>query len=337
LSGCQRGGAITVYGGNDANTIDASALTASEEVKLIGGGKRDLFEFSAAGLTNGDTIAGGIAKAELLLTSAGTIAAGGVSGVGTFVLANGRANTLTLTDANFAKVAGATITIDDGNSGNRIDAGTLAAADRIVVHAGSGKDTLFGGAGGDVFYAGGATRMTGGGGADAFVFTAAGRNVVTDFTAAASDMLVFGDRGFRLGLAGATQTPKPLPSGLFVADATGAFTTEKQRFAYDTTTGQLFYDAHGSGSPASRKLVVTLATRFSPPPTRSPSAVAALRRPGRRGPPERYFAAAGRHLPVRPITSLVSRRAGPGRWRANGEDRRWRASTLAAPTPPATR
>jgi hypothetical protein len=49
-----------------------------------------------------------------------------------------------------------------------------------------------------------------------------------------------------------------MAAALFVADKTGAFTTKTQRFAYDTTTGQLFYDAHGSATPASRPLVVTL-------------------------------------------------------------------------------
>jgi hypothetical protein len=33
----------------------------------------------------------------------------------------------------------------------------------------------------------------------------------------------------------------------------------RQRFAYNTTTGRLFYDAHGRGGGSSRELVVTLA------------------------------------------------------------------------------
>jgi hypothetical protein len=85
--------------------------------------------------------------------------------------------------------------------------------------------------------------------------------VIGDFGASPTDELVFSNAGFGLRLAGATRTPKPLPSSVFVADATGSFTTTAQRFAYDTTTGQLFYDAHGSASPASRQLVVTLAGR----------------------------------------------------------------------------
>jgi hypothetical protein len=44
----------------------------------------------------------------------------------------------------------------------------------------------------------------------------------------------------------------------FVADTTDAFTTTKERFANDTATGQLFYDAGGSATRASRVLVVTL-------------------------------------------------------------------------------
>jgi len=43
----------------------------------------------------------------------------------------------------------------------------------------------------------------------------------------------------------------------FVANAAGDFTSSSQRFAYDTTNGQLFYSATGSNS--SESLVASLA------------------------------------------------------------------------------
>ena len=256
--GLPPGTALTVYGGNNDNTIDASVLTVADRVILVGGAGPDVFEFSATGLTNADLVRGRAGTDELLMTSSGRIEAGGISGVELYVLAGGGANTLALTDTNFAGVRGRTITIDDGNSGNRIDAAMLAADVHIVVHAGSGRDVLLGGAGNDIFYAGGKTTMTGGRGANEFIFSAPGRNNVIDFHAFSGDELVFSNSGFDLGLKGAGEHPRRLPAYLFVANETGTFTTKRQRFAYDTTTGQLFYDAHGSATPAARELVVTL-------------------------------------------------------------------------------
>jgi hypothetical protein len=135
------------------------------------------------------------------------------------------------------------------------NAGTITGSRGAAVQFGGGNDLL-------VVEAGAVFRgvVALGGGNNLIEFAKAGTAPLSigDFRASGDD-LVFSDPGFRLGLTGATQNPKKLPSALFVADSAGAFTTKAQRFAYDTTTGQLFYDAHGSGSPASRELVVTLA------------------------------------------------------------------------------
>ncbi len=137
-----------------------------------------------------------------------------------------------------------------GGTGIRLSSGR-------IVHAGAGTDLLIGGAGGDVFYAGGKTTMTGSVGANEFVFSAAGHNTVTDFAASASNEIVFSNSGFDLGLTDASRRPKSLPASLFVADRTGQCTTTTQRFAYNVTTGRLFYDSDGSGTGASRELVAT--------------------------------------------------------------------------------
>jgi Ca2+-binding RTX toxin-like protein len=261
------GGAITVDGGNDGNSVDASSLRVADRVVLVGGtgtdvfkggAGNDVFEFTAADLTDADLVQGGGGRNELLMTSAGVIHASGVSGIETYVLASGGANTLIVTLANFTGVAGAAITIEDGNSGNTVNGAALPVQDHIVVHAGTGIDSLIGGAGNDIFFAGGRTTMTGGVGANEFTFDAAGRNSVTDFRARNGDKLVFSNSGFRLELPGATQHPKKLPSYLFVANKTGTFITTRQRFAYDTTNGRLFYDSSGSADPSARHLVVTL-------------------------------------------------------------------------------
>ncbi len=260
---------ITVIGGNIGNTLDASALTSTNGVILVGGVRtdhftggagNDVFKFSAANLAATDKVVGGAGSDELLMTSAGTINAAGVSGVENVQLPSGAANSLTLTSANFAGVAGSKITITDGNSGNSVSAATLPSSDAIIVHAGTGTDTLKGGAGGDIFYAGGKTTMTGHGGANQFTFAHIGTNGITDFGASTNNKIVLRDFGFNLGIDEGlgTGSLRHLAASVFVANSTGNFTTPGQRFAYNTTNGTLRYDKDGSGVSFSASTVVVL-------------------------------------------------------------------------------
>jgi ELWxxDGT repeat protein len=106
---------------------------------FTGGPGNDIFEFSAANLANSDTVKGGVGTNELLMTTAGTVRAGGIGGVETFQLANGAANSLTLVDANFAGVTGGTITVYGGNAGNTVNASALTGADRVWCGAGPAR------------------------------------------------------------------------------------------------------------------------------------------------------------------------------------------------------
>ena len=62
-----------------------------------------------ANLAASDTVAGGGGTNYLIMTTAGTVAAGGVSGVKVYDLANAGANSLTLANANFTGVTGGSI------------------------------------------------------------------------------------------------------------------------------------------------------------------------------------------------------------------------------------
>ena len=155
------GSSITIYGGDDGNTVNASALTGANRIIAVGGAGKDVFTggagndyfyFSVANLANTDTVAGGSGTNYLVMTTPGTVDAGGVSGVEYYYLANGGANSLTLANANFTGVTGNSITIYGGNDGNTVNASALTGANRIIAVGGVGKDVFTGGAGNDYFY-----------------------------------------------------------------------------------------------------------------------------------------------------------------------------------------
>jgi hypothetical protein len=177
-----RGTAVAFGGGNDVLNVEKGAVFAG---KVEGGG-------------GADKIAQGVA---------GTLDVAGFSGFETIVLFVGGPDTLTLKNANFAGITGSAITVTDSGKGSTVSAAGVAAADHIIVHAGIGADRLTGGAGNDVFYAGGKTTMTGGGGANEFVFKTAGSNMIKDFHVSAKNELVFSNAGFNLGRTGGAATP----------------------------------------------------------------------------------------------------------------------------------
>jgi Ca2+-binding RTX toxin-like protein len=153
-------GRITVIGGNDSNTISAGSVTS--DVTIEGGAGADVligdstgnahFVFTAAALTATDKITGTSYNNELDITTPGTVAAGGVTAVQIYRLANGGANTLTLTNANFTDVLARPINIYAGNDGNTIDGSApIGTTDNLDIYGGAGADVLKGGAGNDIF------------------------------------------------------------------------------------------------------------------------------------------------------------------------------------------
>jgi Ca2+-binding RTX toxin-like protein len=133
---------------------------------------------------------------------------------------------------------------------NQLDG--LAGNDALV--GGAGNDTLTGGAGLDILVGGvGNDSLIGGIGADAFVLDLAGSNTnidtITDFSVADDDKIYLNLSVFKgLGSsAGALQTNQVVFGG-------GA-TESTHRIIYDGATGNLFYDADGTGKVAQIYLV----------------------------------------------------------------------------------
>ncbi|MGH7065568.1 MAG: hypothetical protein ACREET_15945 [Stellaceae bacterium] len=146
---------------------------------FTGGPGDDVFRFSQPDLANSDIVRGGAGIDELFMTSPGTVQAGGISAVETYRLANGGANTLTLSDTNFSGVIGAAITIDGGNAGNTVDGHTLTGTHRIVAVGGAGTDVFIGGSGNDIFKFSAANlastdTVNGGGGSNELMLTTFG-------------------------------------------------------------------------------------------------------------------------------------------------------------------
>ena len=180
------GSVIRVNGGNAGNTVNASG--AANRAVLVGGAGKDVFTggtgsdifmFAAATLAATDMVKGGAGNDYLDMTTAGTVSAGGVSGVEVYELANGAANSLSLVNANFTGVTGASITVYGGTAGNTVNASGLSAPNRAVMVGGAGKDVFTGGAGNDVFEFTVAAlvasdTVAGGAGGDQLVMTTAG-------------------------------------------------------------------------------------------------------------------------------------------------------------------
>ena len=133
---------------------------------------------------------------------------------------------------------------------------TVITANAIAGQPGSGDAggalVMAGGAGGVTNNAGGLISVTGGAGADTFVFntkTSATKNVdtISDFSSSDGDQLQFSSVKWFKGLGAAGDlTSDQFWSG---ADVTSAHDAS-DRLIYNTSTGDLYYDADGTGAKA---------------------------------------------------------------------------------------
>jgi Ca2+-binding RTX toxin-like protein len=133
------------------------------------------------------------------------------------------------------------------NGGYASDDILIGSESANLLHGSGGNDVLIGGGGDDRLRGGpGANELTGGSGADAFEFLdPPSFDRILDFSAE-DELRIFNDYGFRaVGWEGA------LPGTAFHSGpgATAA-TTAAHRIIYDTTSGDLYFDADGVGGTA---------------------------------------------------------------------------------------
>lgn len=158
--------------------------------------------------------------------------------------------------------------IENGSVGGRFATGTGTSnlvgndlANRLngnrdsnLLHGGSGADTLFGEGGADTLSGGaGADRLNGGDGNDVFLFdvqplgSSAGADTILDFQVGSDKIYIS-----RSAFVGLSQFGDGALSGSLFwsgANATAARDSD-DRFAYNTTTGILYYDSDGVGGAA---------------------------------------------------------------------------------------
>ncbi|QFS51330.1 beta strand repeat-containing protein [Nostoc sphaeroides] len=200
--------------GNDIYTVDNLSDRITEGLN----GGTDLVKSSVSWVL-------GANLENLTLTGSGAINGIG-NNLNNIIIGNTAANTLNGVDGNDTLI---------GDSGND------------TLFGGSGNDTLFGGVGDDLLSGGtGKDVLTGGTGRDSLYLTdtrTGGYDIVADFTV--GDDTIFVSKA-EFGLSQSQNTS--LEASLFRLGASAA--TASDRFIYNQTTGNLFFDKDGLGGTA---------------------------------------------------------------------------------------
>lgn len=125
---------------------------------------------------------------------------------------------------------------------------------RLVGNGDAGNDVLIGGSANDTLNGGvGSDTLTGGAGADAFIFNAPNQGIdrITDFTVADSIQVLA--TGFGGGLAAGAISAAQFRIGSAAGDTS-------DRFIYNNTNGNLFFDRDGLGGAAQVQVATLVGT-----------------------------------------------------------------------------
>ena len=239
---------------------------AGEADRLIGGDGAD----DLSGLGGDDTIDGGLGadtmrggeQADLFTVDNINDVIVGALGDGIDTVRSWINYTLTATVENLI-LLNTLGGVGVGNTGSNVLTGTRAAdtldgqARADTLDGDAGRDSLIGGLGDDLLIGNfGGDTLSGGQGIDAFRYlsSAESRDTILDFTQG-EDRLEILAAGFGGGLvAGGTLT-----AAFFASNATGVATAGTAQFTYATSTGNLRWDADGTG-PGDSELIARLAS-----------------------------------------------------------------------------
>jgi Ca2+-binding RTX toxin-like protein len=260
---------LTGIGNDSDNLLDARAVTrarlegrAGNDTLLGGGGN--------------DTLLGGDGN-DVVRMSTGTAASYGAdvidggtgfdivdfSGVAqSAVTANISAATATMSGGGAGGAGSATVASIEGVIGGDFNDRLIGGGAANRLEGGAGNDTLDASSGNDTLRGGtGTDSLRGGSGIDQFIFAEtagmANADTVRDFLSGTDELLFENGVLTALGAAGAFGAG----DGRF---RSGAGLTSGQdssdRLIYNTTTGQLFYDADGSGAGGGQLVATLLGT-----------------------------------------------------------------------------
>jgi VCBS repeat-containing protein len=221
------------------------------------------YTYSLASLT-ATTLAGGVAAnfaGDLSVSGSGAISASNLDEDRVYemtVQVQQGAPTGPTFSETFSVITGTQAVDDVSGAAATGDDVIFTRGDNDIVLAGSGNDTVFGQAGTDSIHGGtGNDTLTGGNGNDTFYFdtsldAATNVDTITDFNANTGDKIALDQTIFTL-----LTVASPLASGNFMANIGGVAGDANDYVLYDTATGNLYYDADGSGA-ATKVLFATL-------------------------------------------------------------------------------
>ena len=271
LSGLTPLGAGVLAGSSGVNNI--TGTKGNDVIVGNGGGDtlngaegNDTFQVGGTEL-NATTLIGGAGSDTLLFTKALTLSTGfngPATGIET-VNMNGFAlsvKTTSLVDFSGMSAVGATSFQGDNsnnnitgtNSQDTINGGAgsdilRGAGGNDTIYGGTGTDVIAGGLGNDLLY--GSSNTRGDGSTDIFVFRETGtanRDTITGFEAGGNGTGAVDKLYLDTSVFGAS--PAAFTAGNFRAAAGGNAADTDDYILYDTATGNLFYDADGSGGGA---------------------------------------------------------------------------------------
>lgn len=226
-----------IHGGGGTNRLNGDAgddsLFGGASVDTAKGGDGNDFINTAEG---NDFLYGG-AGDDTLGGSAGSDRLYGDAGADTLQGGNG---------ADKSYGGAGTDTLDETVQDDGANDHLYGEADNDTLRGGSGNDWLFGGTGADT--------LAGGAGRDSFWFTTApDGDAITDFNRTEGDRILLSKSAFT-----ALATKGKLAANAFHSGAgVDAAHDATDRILYNTTTGELRYDADGTGSAAAQ-LIATL-------------------------------------------------------------------------------